>query len=216
MTPASAPSDLPEILPVLPLAGVVLMPREILPLNIFETRYLALIEEAMKQGRILGLIQPKAGKEETPPLYQVGSAGRIVSFAETADGRFLVNLIGVSRFALEEELPPSEKGFRRARVSWTLFAGDREPAAPFAFDRPRLMTTLKPYFRIHGIAAEWEIVENTPPERLIASLSMVCPLPPNEKQALLETATPQARGELLISLLEMAVLGHEDGGGARH
>ncbi len=212
-----APSALPEILPIFPLAGVVLLPRGRLPLNVFEPRYLAMIEDALGHGRLIGMIQPTISEDEmpVPPLYQVGCAGRISSFTETDDGRFLVNLTGVCRFQVTEELPQL-RGYRRIKPEWKNFQGDVGPIEETEFDRASLMSVLRPYFKAHGIAADWNAVQNTTGEMLISSLAMICPLEPSEKQALVEAPNLDARAKLLITLLEMASVPQHDNENARH
>lgn len=205
--------NLPDALPLLPLSGVILLPFGKLPLNIFEARYTALVDEALGLGRMIGLIQPS--DESTGALYGIGCMGRIVSFAETEDGRYLVNLVGVCRFRLGEELP-MENGFRRAKPEWDDFLSDLQPPAPIDLDRSRLTEVLRAYFKIHGVLADWNVVENAASEDLIASLAMICPLPANEKQALLEAPTLKTRTELLIALLEMACLTQEEESALRH
>jgi len=216
---STAASLLPDIIPVFPLAGVVLLPGARLPLNIFEPRYLSMVEDALGQGRIIGMIQPNApeGQENPPPpLYNVGCAGRITSFNETEDGRYLIGLTGVCRFAVAEELP-MEKAYRRVRPDWKRFALDVNVADEREIDRQRLFGILKPYFKLQGIAADWNAVQNTPSDELVSSLVMICPLAPNEKQALLEAPDLHMRSEMLLALLEMASMPQREAeGGARH
>jgi Lon protease-like protein len=205
---STAASLLPDIIPVFPLSGVVLLPGARLPLNIFEPRYLAMIEDALGQGRIIGMIQPNVPEgQETPlpPLYNVGCAGRITSFNETEDGRYLIGLTGVCRFAVAEELP-MEKAYRRVKPDWKRFALDVNVVDEREIDRQRLFGILKPYFKLQGIAADWNAVQNTPNDMLISSLAMICPLAPNERQALLEAPTLHERADLLMALLEMATM----------
>jgi Lon protease-like protein len=216
--PSAHPTALPEVLPIFPLAGVVLLPRVLLPLNVHESAYLALVETALGQGRIVGLIQPKVSvdvQNNKPPLYQVGCAGRITSFSETDDGRLLVSLLGLHRFQVKEELA-QDAAYRRVRPDWQKYAGDIMPAADGSFDRPHLMLVLRHYLKIFGIAADWNAVQNTTDEMLIASLTMMCPLEPNEKQALLEAEDLKTRAELLTALLEMAALPQSETETARH
>jgi len=214
------PSALPEIVPIFPLSGAVLLPQARLPLNIFEPRYLALIEHALGRDRIIGMIQP-SGPETTgqkrPPIYRIGCAGRITSFSETDDGRFMIALTGLCRFAVLEELP-DESPWRRVRVEWKDFLDDLKPSAELKIDRRRLLGVLQPYFQEEGIDLDRQVVENTPDDVLVSSLVMICPLAPNEKQALLEAPNLTARAQLLTALLEMACLpGQAEGEGrARH
>lgn len=199
---------LPEVLPIFPLSSVVLLPHGRLPLNIFEPRYLSMIEDVLGQGRLIGMVQPNVpeGMEiQTPPFYKVGCAGRITSFTETEDGRFLIGLTGVCRFTVIDELP-LDKLYRRARVDWTNFLTDLDAQDDNDIDRKRLMPVLQNYFKSQGIAADWNAVQNTPNDMLIASLVMMCPLAANEKQALLEAPDLRTRADMLASLLEMALM----------
>ncbi|WP_207484740.1 LON peptidase substrate-binding domain-containing protein [Arenibaculum pallidiluteum] len=204
--------ELPGTLPVFPLSGVLLLPRARLPLNIFEPRYLAMTREALASPtRLIGMIQPSEDiPKRDPPLFGCGCAGRIVSFSETDDGRYLITLLGVSRFRVRGELDRQPGGFRAVTPDWEQFRSDLE-AEDAAFDRGRLVEGLKAYFRRHGISADWSTIEKTPSERLINSLSMICPFEPNEKQALLEAQTLGERAGLLTALVEMAVLRPDDG-----
>lgn len=206
---ATAPSMLPEIIPIFPLTGVVLLPRARLPLNIFEPRYLAMVEDVLGQGRIIGMIQPNApeGKDITSPsVYNVGCAGRITSFTETDDGRLLISLTGICRFRIAEELPMTEP-YRQVRPDWQNFITDlQEPPEETDIDRKKLLGVLQHYFKMQGIAADWNAVQNTPNELLLSSLVMICPLAPNEKQALLEAHSLRQRAEMLTALLEMATM----------
>lgn len=215
---ASAPVLLPETLPIFPLANAVLLPRGRLPLNVFEPRYLALIEDVLGQGRIIGMIQPNApeGQEGTsPPIFNVGCAGRITSFNETEDGRFLIGLTGVCRFTVAQELP-LEKPYRRVVADWQKFITDIDELEDIDIDRKRLASVLQHYFKLQGIAADWNAVQNTPNDLLISSLVMICPLASNEKQALLEAPNLHTRADMLMSLLEMASMPQNEAEGARH
>jgi Lon protease-like protein len=199
-------AGLPESLPLFPLTGVLLLPRAHLPLNIFEPRYLAMSEAALAESRLIGMIQPLEGKGDAgdPPLYKTGCAGRIVEFRETGDGRFLVTLLGVSRFNLAREQPKTEL-FRRAVPDWSPYAGDRDERENPGFDRARLMKTLGPFLSKNGVKADQDSVQSAPSARLVDAVAMMAPLAPREKQALLE-AGPAARALLLTQLMEMSLL----------
>jgi len=197
---------------------VLLLPRGRLPLNIFEPRYLAMVEDALAHGRLIGMVQPTVSEtqEPFPPIYHIGCAGRITSFTETEDGRFLINLVGVCRFTVAEELP-IERGYRRVRPDWESFLADIGGAEEAEIDRDKLIAVLRNYFKLHSIAADWNAVQNTNNETLVSSLAMICPLAPNEKQALLEAPDLRARAELLMTLLEMASMPQAEAeGAARH
>lgn len=218
-SPAITPSALPEVLPLFPLTGVLLLPRGRLPLNIFEPRYLSMVEEALGHGRLIGMVQPSISEtqEPLPPLYHVGCAGRITSFTETEDGRFLIGLTGICRFRIREEMP-IERGYRRARADWEDFLTDIGEPEEAEIDREKLLGILRGYFKLHGIAADWNAVQNTNNDTLVSSLAMICPLAPNEKQALLEAPDLRSRADLLMALLEMASMpaATEVEGAARH
>jgi Lon protease-like protein len=210
---------LPDILPIFPLPGVLLLPRGRLPLNIFEPRYLAMTRDAIAGDRLIGMIQPldPVLREANPPVYPVGCAGRITSFSETEDGRYLITLTGISRFRIREELPLYE-GYRRIVPDWSEFRRDLESEAGEGFDRERLVRGLRAFFQKHGIAADWEAVMRTPGERLVTSIAMICPFSPGEKQALLEAPSLEERGRLLTAIVEMAAaaLPRDGADGARH
>jgi len=202
------PEALPHSLPIFPLPGVVLLPRGHLPLNIFEPRYLAMADAALSGDRMIGMIQPTdpACRRKAPPVYETGCAGRISSFNETGDGRYLITLTGVCRFSVLRELPQDAAGFRWVVPAWERFAGDLAMADEVEMDRSRLVAGLKAYFRNEGITVNWEMIENSPDERLITCLSMICPFDACEKQALLEAPDLGERAKLLIALIEMAVM----------
>jgi hypothetical protein len=199
--------DLPPEIAVFPLSGALLLPQGRLPLNIFEPRYLAMTEAALGAGRVFGMVQPDAGRPDGatgPATYAVGCLGRIGSFSETEDGRFLITLNGLIRFRIAEELPLAPGGFRRVRADYAPFAADLDAAASAPqLDRAMLVGALRGYFRARGIQANWEAVEKTDDALLVTSLAMVCPFSAPEKQALLEAPTPDARAAMLASLLEM-------------
>ena len=215
---------LPDILPIFPLTGVLLLPRGRLPLNIFEPRYLAMTRNALGGERLIGMVQPSDPQDDNrgsggpnPPVYPVGCAGRVTQFSETDDGRYLLTLTGVSRFRIREELPLLD-GFRRVVPDWQPFAHDRERPGKPEFDRERLIRGLKSYFVQRQIQADFEAIEKAPGEYLVTSLAMACPFAPSEKQALLEAADPDERARLLTTLVEMAATEPttEESGGTRH
>ena len=203
---------LPRTLPIFPLAGVVLLPRGRLPLNIFEARYLAMVEDALGNGRMIGMIQPTdpASGSRDPEIYETGCAGRITSFAEVEDGRFLITLSGLCRFDVRRELE-GVRGYRRVEPDWTRFADDLQEPQGAALDRPKLMAGLRGYLKANGISVDWDAIGATSDERLVTSLAMVCPFGPSEKQALLEAPDLAQRAKLLIALIEMSILDGHDG-----
>jgi Lon protease-like protein len=204
------PSDLPVAIPVFPLGGALLFPKAVLPLNIFEPRYLAMVDAALVGHRLIGMIQPAGiispvapGEADSPDLAQVGCAGRITGFQETEDGRYLIALTGIARFRVREELP-HDGPYRIVRADWEAFAADldRQPALEDAA-RTRLLDALKSYLERGAMRADWTAVDEAPVDTLINSLSAGCPFTNPEKQALLEARTLEDRCAALITLLEM-------------
>lgn len=208
------PETLPSSIPVFPLTGVLLLPRGKLPLNIFEPRYLNMVQDALATDRMIGMIQPQPGGGAVPALYRTGCAGRITSFSETDDGRILITLTGISRFLITQEVA-TMRGYRRVIPDWSPFtadlAGGPETAA---LDRGRLDRALRSYFQLQGIDVDWNSIARTADERLVSTLAMICPFTPPEKQALLESPGPVERAEMLLTLLEMAV--HDPGADSDH
>jgi Lon protease-like protein len=197
------PDDLPGAIPVFPLDGVLLLPRGNLPLNIFEPRYLAMVEDALKADRIIGMVQPSG----PDALYEVGCAGRITSFHETDDNRYLITLTGLSRFRIRHELP-QQRGYRRVEADWAGFADDLKPvSAGIDLDRARLHKLLSSYFELQGLSCQWDAIDNAPDDKLVTCLSMICPLEASEKQALLEAPCCKTRAEMFMAMLELAVRG---------
>ena len=195
---------LPNEFAVFPLPGALLLPGGRLPLNIFEPRYLAMIEDALGAGRVIGMIQPDALRPTSPTgpgLYRVGCLGRITSFSETDDGRFLVSLAGVTRFAISVELE-MQRGYRRIRADFGRFAADLQ-GDPDEIERDTLLDALRTYFTVRGFEANWEAIEDMTNSMLVSTLSMVCPFEPAEKQALLEAPTTEERSKALLALLRM-------------
>lgn len=202
VSPKMQYKDLPQTLPIFPLGGVLLLPRGQLPLNIFEPRYLAMIDEAMSTHRLIGMIQT----QENGAVYAVGCAGRIVAYQETTDGRYEIVLQGVSRFRIAEELD-QKNGFRRVRADWSDFAHDMEPLTCLDMDRDKLKSLLKSYFEKQGLTCSWEAVDLAADEKLITSLAMICPFESSAKQALLEAPCCKERAKLFMAMLEMECSG---------
>ncbi len=207
-----APSGLPATIPLFPLAGALLLPRGELPLNIFEPRYLAMIDDALKAERIIGMIQPDEGKDAPaaqPALYQVGCAGRITQFAESGDGRYLISLTGIARFRLVEELRVTTP-YRQCRVDFSAFASDFVPRyGEDEVDRQALLRALKAYLEANKLEADWADIKNAPTEALVNGLAMMSPYGPREKQALLEAPDLKARADTLVAVTEMALAQRE-------
>jgi uncharacterized protein len=207
VTPLAAPrpDELPDCFPVFPLAGALLLPGGRLPLNIFEPRYLAMTEDALAARRILGMIQPdpqRPRQPSGPALYRVGCLARLSSFSETDDGRYLITLTGVTRFAVVEELP-GRHGYRCVRADFSGFAADATGPPPMALDRDVLLVALRAYFAHHGFDANWDAITKMDNSLLVTTLSMVCPFDAAEKQALLEAPTPDDRATVLLALLRI-------------
>jgi Lon protease-like protein len=197
--------DLPSTLDILPLTGILLLPRGQLPLNVFEPRYLALVDAALAGTRLIGLIQPTQHEDKIlkPALSAIGCAGRLTSYRETEDGRYLITLTGICRFRVKEELPSSEP-FRRVTADFAPFLCDLVVAGEEDFPRDRLLTALKDYLTRRDLKADWKSVMSAPPETLVNALAMMCPFEPAEKQALLEAPGWAERVDILVTLLEMA------------
>ncbi len=213
---------LPATLPIFPLASVLLLPGGRLPLNIFEPRYLAMTRDAMAGQRLIGMVQPlePGTRAAKPDVYAVGCAGRITSFNETADGRILIVLTGLSRFRTIEELAVTTL-YRQVRPDWLPFAADLGDRMAEGIDRPRLLKALRTYLSLHNIPAEWQAIEQAPAEALVTSLAMICPFSPGEKQALLEAADLVECCRVMTTLMEMALLQRatapgDAGGGPLH
>src|SRR5688500_7738619 len=210
-----SPDAMPAQLPVFPLAGVLLMPRGNLPLNILEPRYLAMLDDALPGERLIEMSQHRKNgalrPPEPPPLYEAGCAGRITSFTETDDGRYLLTLTGICRFHVTEELAPVN-GYRRVRADWDSFREDFSPRERLDIDRPLLKQLLKHYFASQDLSCDWDTIDGAPDEKLITCLSMICPFEPGEKQALLEAPCSRERAERFMMMLQMAVESGKCGG----
>jgi uncharacterized protein len=206
------PTDLPRTLAVFPLDGAVMFPKGQLPLNIFEPRYLNMIDDALAGDRLIAMIQTASDDERAPPeLAQVGTVGRLTAFAETDDGRYLITLTGISRFAVVRELPVAT-AYRQVEADFSSYAQDLKPPHDFIdFDRPPFLAVVRSYLDRNGLKADWESIEEAHPELLINALSAMCPFAPIEKQALLEAATLADRQRTLETLMRMDVGEAPDG-----
>lgn len=210
--------ELPETLPVFPLPGALLLPRGQMPLNIFEPRYLAMIDAALRSDRLIGMIQPdasQAGQIGLAPLYQVGCAGRITQFAETGDGRYLIQLTGICRFRLVEEIP-SETLFRQVRADFQAFEADLEVRrGEERVRRDALLEALRRFSEANRLEIDWENIHAAPNEALVNALSMMAPFGVAEKQALLEAPDLESRADMLVALTEMDLARDAGDGGTR-
>jgi len=203
----SSRSVLPEILPIFPLHGALLLPGCRLPLNVFEPRFLQMIEDVIDGDRLIGMIQPfdPEADELDRAILNIGCAGRIASLRECGKGGYVISLVGVSRFEVVRELA-SDRLYRMVEASWYRFASDRRRNPVPAIDREELVTNLKAYFQVRGLEANWPAIENCNTEDLVNSLAMVCPFDAAEKQALLEANDLARRSYLVNALMNMAVL----------
>jgi Lon protease-like protein len=199
-------ADLPATMPIFPLTGVLLLPRAALPLNVFEPRYLELVDDALKGNRLIGMIQPIENEETVlrPKLSQVGCAGRIISWRETEDNRYLITLAGLCRFKVKEEISTLST-YRQVACDWAPFAGDlAQEGDDGDFPRDRLLSALKDYLARRDMKADWKSVMTAPAESLVNALAMMCPFEPAEKQALLEAPSWMERVSTLVALLEIS------------
>jgi len=201
------PIDLPEVIPVFPLPGALLLPRGQMPLNIFEPRYLAMIDDALRDGhRLIGMIQPDfahADDDDTPPLFTIGCVGRITELAESGDGRYLIELTGIARFLVEEELPV-KTAYRQCRVTYAPFANDFiARKGETEVDREAVLAALRDFLEANNLKADWEGIEKAPNEALVNALSMMSPYGAAEKQALLEAPDLKTRAEILVAITEI-------------
>jgi Lon protease-like protein len=200
-------ADLPEIIPVFPLSGALLLPRGQMPLNIFEPRYLAMIDDSFRDGhRLIGMIQPDPahrGPEDHPNLFRIGCVGRITQIAETGDGRYVLQLTGVARFRVEAELQVAT-AYRQCRVSYQPFTDDFVARkGEDDVDRKAVITALQAFLKVNNLKTDWQDIESAPNEALVNALSMMSPYGPSEKQALLEAPNLKSRAEMLVALTEI-------------
>ena len=201
------PDAMAQVIPVFPLPGALLLPRGQMPLNIFEPRYIAMIDDSLRDGhRLIGMIQPDVahtGSAEKRPLYKIGCAGRITQLAESGDGRYLIELTGVARFRIEEELKVATT-YRQCRVTYAPFADDfTARKGENAVDRAALLVALTDFLKANDLNADWEGIEKAPNEALVNALSMMSPYGTAEKQALLEAPDLKTRAEILIAITEI-------------
>ena len=201
------PADLPEVIPVFPLPGALLLPRGQMPLNIFEPRYLSMVDDALRDGhRLIGMIQPDithSQSEEKPALFRVGCVGRITQLAESGDGRYILELTGVSRFRVVEEMTVLT-AYRQCRVNYFPFIDDfTARKGEDAVNREALLRVLTDFLKANNLTVDWADVESAPNEALVNALAMMSPYGPAEKQAMLEAPDLKTRAEILIAVTEM-------------
>ena len=201
------PADLPQHIPVFPLSGALLLPRADLPLNIFEPRYVAMIQDAMSSDRLIGMIQPQAdvAGKDVPLLQKIGCAGRITSYAETPDDRLVITLTGVSRFEIVEELA-AVTPYRQVVANYHPFAIDLvSDIGATEVNRPALLKAFRDYLSANNMNADWDQVDAASTEVLVNTLSLLAPYPPGDKQALLEAPDLKTRADVLVALTEVAL-----------
>ena len=211
------PDDLPQNIPVFPLSGALLLPKAELPLNIFEPRYLAMVDHALSTHRLIGIIQPAAGHEaeKVPPLMKVGCVGRIVSYAETPDGRMMITLAGVCRFQLVAEHSVTTP-YRQVNVNYHPYAIDlASDVGAGEVNRPALLKAFRDFLTANNMKANWSEVDDAPTDILVNTLSLLAPYDPQEKQALLEAPDLKTRAEVLVALTEMSLSRMAPGGKPR-
>ena len=210
------PSDLPDVIPVFPLSGALLLPRGQMPLNIFEPRYLAMIDDAMLSGRrLVGMIQPDPAhseSEENPTLFKIGCVGRITQLAETGDGRYHIQLTGIARFRIEHEVEAATL-YRQCRVAYAPFTDDfTARLGEDVVDRKAVLSALAAFLKANNLKTDWGEIENAPNEALVNALAMMSPYGPAEKQAMLEAPDLKTRAEILVAVTEIELAKKAAGG----
>jgi Lon protease-like protein len=214
-----SPADLPQPTPVFPLRRTILLPRVVLPLNVFEPRYLSMLDDVMSTSRVLAIVQPGDGEDESPPgksveLRRVGCVGRVTSYREQEDGRLAISLTGIARCTLAGEVATA-KPYRLCHMRFERFLGDFLPGGEDEVDRQGLITALKTYLDAHQMRADWSAISKASNEWLVNSLAIVAPYGTEEKQALLEAPDLKTRAEVLVALAEMELAaGTGTGGGS--
>ncbi len=198
--------DMPRTIPIFPLPGALLLPRGTLPLNVFEPRYVSMVEDALRSDRVIGMVQPDEEAEDVgvAHCFEIGCAGRIIQFTETDDGRYLITLVGLVRYRRMRELSASDALYRLVEPDYSAFTEDLASVpGTGAIDRDTLIANLKQFFRKKQIEADWSAIEKANDETLVTALAMVCPFQPLEKQALLEARGFRERALTLSTLLEI-------------
>jgi uncharacterized protein len=207
-TAYKGPDDLPGVIAIFPLPGALLLPRGQMPLNIFEPRYLAMVDDVLRSGtRLIGMIQPdpahRGPNEAKPQLFRVGCVGRITQFAESGDGRYLLQLTGIARYRLDEELAIGTP-YRQCRVTYQPFLDDFiARKGEEEVDRKTLLRTLADFLKANKLKADWDGIQNAPNEALVNALAMMSPYGAAEKQALLEAPDLKTRAEILVAVTEI-------------
>ncbi len=204
--PYTSASDFPDVIPLFPMAGALLLPRGQMPLNVFEPRYVEMVDAALKSSRLIGIVQPlpdQSSRISKPKLYKIGCIGRITQFAETGDGRYILTLSGIIRFEMLEELAALTP-YRQCRFEVEPYLVDLEArAGEEAVDRQALIEALRKFSKANDVAIDWDGVKEAPNEALVNALSMMSPYGIKEKQALLEAVDLKSRAEMLVAITEM-------------
>lgn len=210
-------ADLPAVLPIFPLSGAVVMPGVQLPLNVFEPRYLSMVDDALAEAHLIGMVQPTSNTllDEVPEVHRIGCAGRITSYSETADGRIVLVLTGVCRFQVSGEVE-GRHGYRRVAVDWERFAADCHEEQQQIRDREGFLVSLKSYCTLRGVEVPWDDVKKMADGDLVNLLSVHLPLSPEDKQALIETIALSERASLMRGLMDMASASSMDVAELRH
>ncbi|MEW5422306.1 LON peptidase substrate-binding domain-containing protein [Amorphus sp. 3PC139-8] len=200
-------ADVPSVVPVFPLSGALLLPRVQLPLNIFEPRYVAMVDAALRTDRVIGMVQPRFDtseeSDENPDLCEVGCLGRLTAFQESGDGRYLITLSGIARFRIEEEMETATP-YRMCRIAIDPFASDLvAESGDGEVDRDAVLKAFQDYLTAHDLEADWSSVREASNEALVNTLATMSPFGPAEKQALLEASDLKARAETLVALTEI-------------
>jgi hypothetical protein len=209
--------ELPAALPIFPLTGAVLIPGGRLPLNIFEPRYLAMTRHALLQPtRLIGMVQPvqdnadrNLDPAERPAVQRIGCAGRVVSFQETEEGRYVITLSGLIRFAIRRELPMHESGFRMVEPDFAPFAEDMAERDFEMASKSEFIAAFKAYIEVKQLKVDWDAIKGAPDDHLLVSLAMLSPFSPEEKQSLLECADLAQLTAMMTALFELAATGRQ-------
>ena len=210
--PYRGPQDLPEVIPVFPLEGALLLPRGELPLSIFEPRYLQMVDDALRSHRVIGMVQPEREEDDSgikPGLYNCGCAGRITAIGESGDGRYLMTLTGIARYRITEELVV-DTPYRQCRVDFSRFIHDFVPGeGEDDVDRASVLKTLRDFAKAHELTVDWRGIDSAPNDALVSALAMMSPFGPREKQALLEAVDLKSRADVLIAIAEIEMARRE-------
>ena len=195
--------NLPNKIPIFPLSNFIIFPNTNVPLNIFEPRYIQMVDDSMQGNRMIGMIQPKKKNNQIPQLYNIGCMGKITSFNETNDGRYLIILNGISRFKILEEVK-TDKLYRECNVSFTEFKNDlKKKVEEIKFsDLELIFKNLKSLFKKQGYVINWKEIERQNLDQTINTLSMASPFSLEEKQSLLESINLKVRKEKLEKILK--------------